>query len=141
VAGSSRRWLALVGVAALAASAAQRPPETNYMLHCQGCHRPDGSGIPGAVPAFPGQVAKFLATPTGRAFLVRVPGAANAPVSDDELADLLDWIVRRFDAANVPANFTGFTSAEVSRLRREPLARVSAERAAILAELARLPGP
>ena len=81
------------------------------MLHCQGCHRPDGSGIPGAVPAFPGQVAKFLATPTGRAFLVRVPGAANAPISDDELAALLDWIVRRFDAANVPADFTGFTGA------------------------------
>ncbi len=111
------------------------------MLHCQGCHRPDGSGVPGAVPAFPGQVAKFLATPSGRAFLVRVPGAANAPISDRELADLLGWIVRRFDAANVPADFADFTAEEVERLRREPLARVADERAAVLAELARLPGP
>ena len=109
------------------------------MLHCQGCHRPDGSGVPGAVPAFPGQVARFLATRTGRAYLVRVPGAANAPISDDELADLLGWIVRRFDAANVPADFADFTGPEVSGLRRQPLARVAEERAAILAELAALP--
>jgi mono/diheme cytochrome c family protein len=139
VARFSTRWLALVAVAALAASAPRRPPETNYMLHCQGCHRPDGSGVPGAVPAFPGQVAKFLRTPSGRAFLVRVPGAANAPVSDGELADLLGWIVRRFDAANMPADFSDFSAEEVGRLRREPLARVADEREAILAELARAP--
>ena len=137
----SKRWLALVGVAALAASANQRPPETNYMLHCQGCHRPDGSGVPGAVPALPGQVGKFLRTPPGRAFLVRVPGAANAPVSDGELAELLGWIVRRFDAANVPPDFVEFTAEEVGALRKRPLARVGSEREAILAELARLPAP
>ena len=135
----SPAWLSLAGVALLAASAPQRAPETNYMLHCQGCHRPDGSGVPGAVPPLPGQVAKFLQTPAGRAFLVRVPGAANAPISDAELAALLDWIVVRFDAANVPADFVGYTAEEVGALRAQPLARVSVEREAVLAELARLP--
>jgi hypothetical protein len=72
---------------------------------------------------------------------VRVPGAANAPISDAELAALLDWIVRRFDVANLSADFAAFTAEEVARLRRKPLARVADERAAILAELARLPGP
>ena len=71
---------------------------------------------------------------------MRVPGAANAPISDAELAGLLDWIVRRFDAAHVPADFAGYTAEEVGRLRAQPLARVSVERAAVLAELARLPG-
>ena len=137
----SRRWLALFGVAALAASAPPPAAETNYMLHCQGCHRPDGSGVPGAVPALPGQVGKFLRTPAGRAFLVRVPGAANAPISDAELAELLDWIVRRFDPEHVPADFAGYTAEEVGALRKQPLARVSPEREAVLAELARLPGP
>ena len=109
------------------------------MLHCQGCHRPDGSGVPGAVPSFPGQVGRFLKTPAGRAYVVRVPGAANAPISDDELAALLGWIVRRFDPANVPANFADFSGEEVAKLRRQTLQQVTREREAILAELARLP--
>src|SRR5215207_2278697 len=25
-------------------------PRVNYALHCQGCHLPDGSGMPGKVP-------------------------------------------------------------------------------------------
>ena len=139
---ATRSWkirLALVGTAALAASAPRHTAETNYLLHCQGCHRPDGSGVPGAVPAFPGQVGKFLKTPAGRAYLVRVPGAANAPISDEELADLLGWIVRRFDPANVPSDFADFTGEEVAPLRRQTLQQVAREREAILAELARLP--
>ncbi len=134
-----KAWLSIVAIAALASGAAAETPETNYMLHCQGCHRPDGSGIPGAVPPFPGVVGKFLATPAGRAFIVRVPGVTNAPLSDDDVAKLLGWIVRRFDAANVPGDFTDFTGTEVSALRKQPLARVADERAAILAELARRP--
>ncbi|MGH7291646.1 MAG: c-type cytochrome, partial [Myxococcota bacterium] len=64
-----------------------RSPEVNYMLHCQGCHRPDGSGVPGAVPDLRDEVARFLATDDGRAFLIRVPGVANAPLSDRELGE------------------------------------------------------
>jgi len=109
------------------------------MLHCQGCHRPDGSGVPGAVPAFPGQVGVFLKSPAGRAYLARVPGAANAPISDDELADLLGWIVRRFDPANLPADFKDYSGDEVAKLRRQTLTQVAREREALLAELARLP--
>jgi len=112
-----------------------RSPETNYMLHCQGCHRPDGSGVPGAVPDLRGQVAVFLGSPAGRAFLVRVPGSANAPLSDRELAELLVWTVRRFDPAHVPANFAPYTADEVGPLRAQKLSKVKAERAAILAEL------
>jgi hypothetical protein len=91
------------------------------------------------VPPFPGQVGQFLRTPSGRAFLIRVPGAANAPISDEELANLLGWIVRRFDAANVPADFADFSAAEVGSLRRQPFGQVAREREAVLAELARLP--
>lgn len=110
----------------------RRAPETNYMLHCQGCHRPDGSGLPGAVPNLRGHVSVLLGSPEGRAFLVRVPGSANAPLSDRELAELLDWLVRRFDPAHLPADFAPYTAAEVARLRSQKLSKVSEEREAIL---------
>ncbi|MEX2206617.1 MAG: cytochrome C [Myxococcota bacterium] len=118
-----------------AAEDTRRAPETNYMLHCQGCHRPDGSGLPGAVPDLRGHVSVFLGSPAGRAFLVRVPGSANAPLSDRELAELLDWIVRRFDPAHLPADFAPYTAAEVASLRKQKLSKVKDARAAILSEL------
>lgn len=130
-------WLGLIGAAVLATSAPAETPENNYMLRCQGCHRPDGSGIPGAVPPFPGVIARFLATPAGRGFIVRVPGVANAPLGDDEVAELLGWIVRRFDAANVPSDFADYTAPEVAALRRQPILRIADEREAILSELER----
>jgi cytochrome c551/c552 len=118
--------------AAAGAAGATRTPEINYMLHCQGCHRPDGSGLPGAVPDLRGHVSVFLGSPAGRAFLVRVPGSANAPLADAELAELLDWVVRRFDPEHLPADFAPYTAAEVGRLRAEKLSKVGEERAAIL---------
>jgi len=130
-----------VALAALLALAATRPadsgrsPEINYMLHCQGCHRPDGSGLPGEVPDLRGHVARFLAAPGGRAFLVQVPGAANAPLSDADLAALLDWMLVRFDPAHLPADFAPYGTAEVGALRATPLSKVKETRAALLAAL------
>jgi hypothetical protein len=102
------------------------------MLHCQGCHRPDGSGLPGAVPDLRGHVSVVLRSAEGRAFLVRVPGSANAPLSDRALAELLDWLVRRFDPAHLPADYVPYSAAEVAALRARTLSKVSEERAAIL---------
>jgi mono/diheme cytochrome c family protein len=109
-------------------------PELDYMLHCQGCHLPDGSGSPGAVPTLRG-VGRFLATSRGREYLIRVPGSAQSPLSDAELAALLDWIVARFDPETAAAGFRRFDAAEVARWRRPPLAEVEALRAALLREL------
>jgi len=112
-----------------------RSPAINYMLHCQGCHRPDGSGVPGAVPDLRGEVARFLATDDGRAFLIRVPGVANAPLSDRELAELVGWVVHRFDPEHVPADFAPYGADEVAALRARKLSKVKDARAAVLAEL------
>jgi hypothetical protein len=122
-------------IAQAGAPDSNRSPETNYMLHCQGCHRPDGSGVPDAVPDLRGHVSVFLGSPEGRAFLIRVPGSANAPLSDADLAALLDWTVRRFDPAHLPTDFAPYTADEVARARERKLSTVKAERAAILAAL------
>ena len=56
------------------------------MLHCQGCHGPDGSGAPGAVPDFHNQVGKFLLVPGGREYLIRVPGVSQSELNDARVA-------------------------------------------------------
>jgi hypothetical protein len=119
---------------ALAASGAAATPELDYMLHCQGCHLADGSGSPGSVPSLQG-LGRFLRTSRGREYLIRVPGGAQSPLSDAELAALLDWMVARFDPEAAAAGFARFDAAEVARWRRPPLTEVEALRASLLAEL------
>jgi len=109
------------------------------MLHCQGCHLADGSGSPGAVPALNGQVARFLAVPGGREFLVRVPGSASAPMSDADLAAVLNWIVARFGPVAEAEAARPYAEDEVARLRREPLLDVAATRRALVEAIGRNP--
>jgi len=93
----------------------------HWTLNCQGCHRPDGSGSEGTAPGLVGTVGKFLRVPGGREYLGRVPGVATSPLSDADLAEVLNWMLWRFDAAHIPAAFAPFTAGEVARLRTQPL--------------------
>jgi len=129
---------ALIGTAALAqtpASDAPLPPGVenaqrawqHWVLNCQGCHRPDGTGSDGTAPSIAGTVARFLHAPGGREYLGRVPGVATSPLSDADLAEVLNWMLWRFDAAHVPPSFQPYTAEEVARLRQQPL-RIEASR-------------
>jgi mono/diheme cytochrome c family protein len=110
----------------------------NYMLNCQGCHGPDGAGAAdGVVPTMKDFVGKFLEVAGGREFLVRVPGSANAALSDARLAEVLNWMLPKISPAEIPADFAPYTAAEVATLRRQPLADVAAVRAALVAKMAR----
>ena len=121
-----------LAAAALPRSATAWDPPTDFALHCQGCHLADGSGTPGKVPPLAGALGPFLRTLDGRAYLARVPGVANAPIGDAELAALLNWTLARFDAAAVPHDFAPYTAEEIARLRAAPLVDVSAERRRVL---------
>jgi hypothetical protein len=135
--------LALAGAAQLGASEAAWPGVTNqpraridYMLKCQGCHRPDGNGDLVSTPPLAGEVAKFLAVPGGREFLGRVPGVASVDLSDERLAEVLNYTLYRFDAAHVPASFKPYTAAEIALLRQAPLRLDRADmRARLIARL------
>lgn len=104
------------------ALAADAPParsaQTMWMLNCQGCHRADGGGTGNAVPPMPGIVARFLWVPGGREYLIRVPGVAAAPLPDDSLAELVNWMLKKFDPENIPEDFNPYTREEVSSLRK-----------------------
>ena len=127
-----RRLVAVALLLCGAASARAGSPALDYMLHCQGCHLADGGGKPGAVPSLVDSVGRFLRVAGGREFLVRVPGSAQAPLSDADLAALLNWMVVRFGPAEVAASFRPFGGAEVGRLRRPPLTEVEATRRALI---------
>jgi cytochrome c553 len=93
----------------------------NWTLNCQGCHRPDGTGTDATAPSLAGTVARFLSAPGGREYLCRVPGVATSSLGDADLAELMNWILWRFDREHLPANFQPFTAAEIGRLRTRPL--------------------
>jgi len=129
--------IAAAGVAQAGSPGAQRAWQ-NWTLNCQGCHRPDGSGSAATTPSLKGSVARFLGVPGGREYLVRVPGVATSALSDEDLSEVLNWLVRRFDAADVPAGFKAYTAAEVGRLRQRPLRlRAASIRRDLLAKAAR----
>lgn len=108
----------------------------DYQMHCQGCHTPDGVGAM-AVPRLQGHIGNFLASETGREYLVRVPGAATSALDDARLAAVLNWMLLEFGGDSLPENYDRYSAGEVARLRQHPLNEVDAYRVALLAELAR----
>ena len=116
-------------------------PELDYVLNCRGCHRADGSGTPGAVPALQGSLARFLHVAGGREYLARVPGVAQSVLDDAALARLLNWMLVRFDGEHVPADFQPFTAAELASRRGEPLVDASTRRAELVSKLSHPSSP
>jgi len=128
--------IAFVAFALFASTVATAgPPQLDYMLHCQGCHRADGGSTPGAVPALDDFVARFLKVPGGREFLVKVPGSAQSALDDAALAKLLNWIVNRFGPSADADGAAPYTADEVARIRRPPLIDVAGVRAALVAQM------
>jgi mono/diheme cytochrome c family protein len=89
---------------ALAALIAMLPlradPAQDYMLYCMGCHGAEARGVPGKVPPLAITLGRFMRTPEGRNYVLRVPGAANSVLSDAQLAAVLNWLAGRYGAAH-----------------------------------------
>jgi len=94
----------------------------DYLLHCSGCHRPDGAGAPPEVPSLRGPIGLIVGMPEGREYVARVPEAAQAPLEDDELARVLNWMLREFSADTLPEDFRLLEAAEVGAARARVLA-------------------
>ena len=120
----------------LASADSQGDPRLDYILQCQGCHQPDGSGAEAlGVPRMTGFVGRFLAIEGGRAYLVQVPGVAQSLLGDQAIAELLNWLLVRFSPNELPEPFTPYTKQEVARYRaRTPIDAVET-RAALVAAM------
>lgn len=106
--------------------------QSNYRLNCQGCHLADGAGLAGKIPSLRGIAGSFLAVPGGRQYLVQVPGSANAPLSDTELAELLNWILIGMSREQLTDDFQWYSGAEVAQYRKQVPGDVDAMRARLV---------
>lgn len=108
----------------------------NYMLHCQGCHVPDAMGYKDKVPRMNNFLGFFLHSQEGRDFIIRVPGVSTAQLPDDEIAELMNWLINTYSAGQRPDHFVPYTASEVSLLRRSPEADPGKTRVRILRAIA-----
>jgi len=104
-----------------------------YAGNCQGCHGDLGSSAR-EIPPLAGRVGYFARLPAGRRYLVQVPNVALNASSDEDIAAVLNWVLMTYSRAQLPADFTPYTAAEVSQLRRARI-DVVAERARVVREL------
>ena len=104
------------------AGAASAGPRSDYLMHCAGCHLADAAGVPPYVPSLAGPLGSIVATAEGRDYLARVPGAAQAPLSDGDLAAVLNWLLLEFNRDTLPEGFQPLRAAEVARSRERVLA-------------------
>ena len=106
----------------------------NYQMLCQGCHTPDGSGGID-IPEIKGFIGNFLATKIGREYLIRVPGSANSALNNEELAEVLNWMILEFGGDSVPNNMKMYQREEVAKVRYDALFEVIEYRKNIIAKL------
>jgi mono/diheme cytochrome c family protein len=126
------------GLAAEDAQNAARPDAAeDYLLNCSACHTRDGGGTPGLVPSLR-ELAPLLAHPQGRAYLVRVPGVAQAPLSDARVARLLNWVLDEYSNLRLEPPYG---AAEVANLRASPLRDPLGFRATLVENIENSPPP
>ena len=139
-----KRWVQigkLLGATAATTSlslfaAAQANPQQDYVLYCMGCHGAQAEGVPGKVPPLAHALGRYMRTPEGRNYILRVPGAANSVLSDTQLAAVLNWLAQTFNADEISSDTPPFTPAEVTASRHTPLASVLATRRQVVSDLA-----
>jgi hypothetical protein len=126
-----------LALAALLAACAAIPakayePAVNFQLNCMGCHLADGSGEPGRVPSLRRSLVLLSSRPAGRDYIIRVPGVAQSPLSNEEIAALLNWMVRNLSDLAPPPDFRGYSAAEIGRSRPHPLTRLGETRTRLM---------
>jgi len=119
---SLARVFILVALFSLSVNVFAASPRINYLLYCTGCHAADGAGKPPNVPSLRDELGRMISVPEMRSYLVRIPGASQAPISDADLTDIINWLLHEFNSNTLPANFEEYTIDEVSNARRNILA-------------------
>lgn len=91
---------------------------SDYLENCGGCHGIHGISAPAQLPELRDRVGWFMCTPGARAYLIRLPNIAHSRITDNQqLADLLNFVVFGLGGASVPPGTRPFTAAEVTQER------------------------
>jgi hypothetical protein len=115
-------FLAALATLAWNEVAADDAVRANYLLACRGCHLADGSGVPPEVPSLRNTLGQFASTAEGRTYLVRVPGVLQSRLDDDQLTQVINWVLMEFNSDVLPDEFEPLTTDEVATARRQILA-------------------
>ena len=114
---------------------ADMPMLAVYTLNCSGCHGAEGLGVPEAGIPNLNEAGRFVRTELGRQYLIQVPGLSQSRLDDATAALLLNWILRRFSANRLPADFAPYTPEEVAHFRDDKASDAKIRREAILADM------
>jgi hypothetical protein len=126
-----------------------------FIEHCAVCHQPNGRGVPGLYPPLANSLGNYVRTAEGRAYLVDVlsfglsgPIAAHGQsyngtmqpwpqFSNKQIAQVLNYVLTRFNGDLLPKEFRPFTGKEVARIRRtkRSIADVYKERQSLTKDL------
>ncbi|EED35605.1 cytochrome c, class I [Luminiphilus syltensis NOR5-1B] len=78
-------------------------------------------------------MGRFLVTEPGREYLVRVPGSSTSKLNDEQLAEVLNWIIENFAGVSLPdSGYERFTASEIRPLRQQPLEEIEQYRLELL---------
>lgn len=100
--------------------------QSDYVEHCGGCHGIQGNAAPADLPTLQGRVGFFMCTPESRAYLLHLTNIARSRITDnDELADLLNFMIFGLGGASTSPSARPFTGPEVQRERAFPMTSVS----------------
>jgi len=101
-------------------------PQSDYVEHCSGCHGMQGNSAPAEIPVLRDRVGYFMCTREGRDYLIRLPNVAYSAITDNqELADMMNFVVFGLGGNSAPQGAKPFTAAEVAKLRTRALATQS----------------
>ncbi len=110
-----------------------------YAANCQVCHQPDGNGLVAQYPALADSIGRYVRLPQGREYLVHVVsyglfGTVQVhgqsffgtmqpwpQLSDREMADVLNFVLTKFNSKLLPKGFKPFNDAEVHKYRAKPV--------------------
>jgi mono/diheme cytochrome c family protein len=126
-----------------------------FQGNCAICHQADAAGLPGMYPPLADSIGNYVAIPAGRTYLVHVVSfGMSGPISvhdelyqgvmqpwpqlsDQELADVLNYVLSTFNAKLLPKNFKPLTVNEVTKFRaaNPSMGDVYSERATLLKAL------
>jgi len=104
-----------------------------YARNCQGCHGSEGVSVT-EIPRLADRVGYFARIPEGRRYLVQVPNVALNPSSDEDIAEMMNWLLDRFGRAQLPDDFQPYSAEEVALLRQARI-DVAADRRRVVAQL------
>lgn len=126
-----------------------------FISDCAVCHQPDGKGAPSVYPPLADSVGRYVALKEGRAYVIDVVSfgmggkiesggdsfEGDMPpwpqLSDQDVADVLTYVLTGLNAKLLPADFKPISADEVKAERAKQLnaAAIHTERDALIKQL------